>query len=348
MICVLEVIDGPARGRRIWVRENQCVEIGRVSSADFAIPSDLHLSRRHLLLDSTQSGFRVRDMGSANGTFLNNHRVSVQEIQSGDRIRAGMTTFLVQIRPEGDNPHDQDGIRFGTTIQSTGTVPDVLPRDTQGRGNNPEQTPYRTVDFSNLPELESTLRMPTGRDEELPPSPPLSSITRILDQEVWWCRYFQPTPVTNLYEQLTSSDGNQETLVDFFRKFSKEYSIVGVINRSQLSGEAKESLELFSKSGRLTPITQTLEMVELPNESSSRSLLSKCVGQDAMICIGNRRTPNANMLRLHANALSFPSMFRGYLSQGGSEFQRQLAVDIGLALFELGSNGQVGLWLSDL
>ncbi len=344
MICVLEVIEGPARGRRIWVRENQCVEIGRVSSADFAIPSDLHLSRRHLLLDSTQSGFRVRDMGSANGTFLNNHRVSVHELKSGDRIRAGMTTFLVQLRAEGDNPHDQDGIRFGATIQSLG--PETLMSDSQTRVNTSEQPGYRTLDFSNLPEMDSTLRLSVRSDEENPPSSSNSSVTRILDQDAWWCRYFQPTSISNLYEQMGPNTNDQETLVDFFRHFSKDYSIVGVINRSQLSNEARESLEYFSKSGKLTPITQTLEMVDLPNETSSRSLLTKCIGQDAMICVGNRRTPNANMLRLHANALSFPSMFRGYLAKGGAEFQRQLATDIGLALFELGPSGQVGLWLS--
>ena len=71
MICVLDVTAGPARGKRFWLRSNQQIEIGRLSSADFAIPGDSHMSRRHLILEGTNSAFRVRDVGSVNYTFVN-------------------------------------------------------------------------------------------------------------------------------------------------------------------------------------------------------------------------------------------------------------------------------------
>ena len=88
------------------------------------------MSRRHLLLDSTQNVFRVRDVGSANGTFLNNAPVRVQELRAGDRIRAGMTIFLVSIKEGSDNPHEEDGISFsGTTPREMADVPTEVIRE---------------------------------------------------------------------------------------------------------------------------------------------------------------------------------------------------------------------------
>ena len=105
MICVLEVIEGPAKGKRIWIKENQCIEIGRVSTADFAIPADLHMSRRHLLFESNLDGFRVRDIGSANGTFLNNARILVENLTTGDIVRAAPAEKDRQRRDVGGTPN---------------------------------------------------------------------------------------------------------------------------------------------------------------------------------------------------------------------------------------------------
>ncbi len=112
MICVLDILQGPAAGKRIWLRENQCIEVGRTSATDFSIPTDTHLSRRHFLLDSTGDGFRIRDIGSSNGTFLNNAKISVSELRSGDMIRAGLTTMSVTFRENDANPHASDHVAF--------------------------------------------------------------------------------------------------------------------------------------------------------------------------------------------------------------------------------------------
>jgi pSer/pThr/pTyr-binding forkhead associated (FHA) protein len=79
------------------------MEIGRTASADFSIPSDSHLSRRHFLLDSTTTTVRIRDVGSSNGTFVNDHRITVAELKDGDTIRAGISTFQVTFRDESDH-----------------------------------------------------------------------------------------------------------------------------------------------------------------------------------------------------------------------------------------------------
>ena len=177
MICVLDVIEGPAKGKRIWLKENECLEVGRVSSTDFSIPMDSHLSRRHLLLDSTQNGFRVRDVGSANGTYLNNERVTVRELCDGDRIRAGMSTFLVTFRKSGENPHERDGISFNNSMKSypesfPTLSPNQVVEDVADHQSNAAKT--RTLDFCDRVDLELTVKITAEefRDAQTGDPPP--------------------------------------------------------------------------------------------------------------------------------------------------------------------------------
>ena len=72
------------------------VTIGRAS--DCAIPiKDRYLSRRHAEIHRIEGKWVLRDLGSANGTYLNSVRVEAdQELRSGDRIRMGDTELLFQ------------------------------------------------------------------------------------------------------------------------------------------------------------------------------------------------------------------------------------------------------------
>ena len=100
MICILKVIDGPAQGAQLWISRNQCLVIGRRSTADFSVPTDPHMSRNHLFVEGNESSFRVRDAGSSNGTFVNNAPVAVAQLCSGDLIRAGKSVFQVTLKEE--------------------------------------------------------------------------------------------------------------------------------------------------------------------------------------------------------------------------------------------------------
>jgi pSer/pThr/pTyr-binding forkhead associated (FHA) protein len=102
MICILEIVAGPALGERFRVRQDQQLQIGRHSTADVSIPSDLKMSRHHLILEGSSECFRVRDIGSANGTYVNQSRVSNVELCAGDNIQAGSTVLSVSILDEAD------------------------------------------------------------------------------------------------------------------------------------------------------------------------------------------------------------------------------------------------------
>ena len=50
---------------------------------------DLMASRQHCIIERTADGWRVRDLGSANGTFVNNQSVRDCLLSAGDHLIAG-------------------------------------------------------------------------------------------------------------------------------------------------------------------------------------------------------------------------------------------------------------------
>ncbi len=128
MICILNVTTGPARGKRIWLRANQKMSIGRLSTIDFSIPTDPYMSREHFVVEGNANFFRLRDVGSANGTFVNESKINVVHLCDGDCIRAGSSTLTVSVVNEDANPHASDGITFG----GHGTVVDEEVEPTSG------------------------------------------------------------------------------------------------------------------------------------------------------------------------------------------------------------------------
>lgn len=349
MICVLDVIDGPACGKRIWVKENQCLEIGRISSADFCIPTDSHLSRRHMLLDSTQNGFRVRDVGSANGTFLNNQRITVHALRSGDSIRAGMTTFLVSLREDGENPHDEDGFSFSQSSAPNESV--TVPGQETQIDPEPSLTRIRTLDFANNQDLESTVKAtePTA-SKSIAASKTIESQDLSLDlrplapaNEDWWKSFFKISQQPNLFEQSEPFAARQGDFVGLLQKFSSKFQICLVINLSQLQPEGLKLLERLRPTGSVEALSKTLCFVSGDNVNDLWSLINLCLGQDAMVCLGSKRKLDLSEVVPFANSLSFPSMLDNHLRASNSKINSWLVKNNSFALFELDREGKIGL-----
>ena len=96
MRLVLEVISGPHSGQKITARAGQVVSIGRTAKAAVAI-EDTFLPSQHFAIECVGGGCGVRDLGSRNGTKLNDERITRAVLHEGDRIHAGQTDFLVHV-----------------------------------------------------------------------------------------------------------------------------------------------------------------------------------------------------------------------------------------------------------
>lgn len=94
----LVVLTGELKGRRFSVNE-VALRLGRSSSNDIHIP-DEELSRNHCLFEvSGESGIRVTDLASANGTDVNGTLIGSNpwELKEGDIITVGTTKLSVGV-----------------------------------------------------------------------------------------------------------------------------------------------------------------------------------------------------------------------------------------------------------
>ncbi|HMS54806.1 MAG TPA: FHA domain-containing protein [Fimbriimonadaceae bacterium] len=89
----LVVLSGPLAGQRFPV--STAVEIGR-EAPGIALSYDAQASRRHAQVRPAAFGLEVVDLGSTNGTFVNDQRVTTATIKPGDIVRIGGTSFRVE------------------------------------------------------------------------------------------------------------------------------------------------------------------------------------------------------------------------------------------------------------
>src|SRR5215210_6276983 len=76
--------------------QGAAVSIGRASDCSIPI-KDRYLSRKHAEIIQVGSGWMLKDLGSANGTYLNGSRVERNELlKTGDRIRLGDTEIVFE------------------------------------------------------------------------------------------------------------------------------------------------------------------------------------------------------------------------------------------------------------
>ncbi len=87
----LDQVEGTA-GRRMHDMGEEAVVIGRVPQCDIVL-DDVTVSRKHAEVLRGESGFRIRDVGSLNGTYVNRVRVDSVDLRSGDEIQVGKYRF---------------------------------------------------------------------------------------------------------------------------------------------------------------------------------------------------------------------------------------------------------------
>ena len=91
----IRVLSGFQQGHVYPVTDAKMV-IGRDPKSDIPLATDSPASRQHAALYPDSESWRIQDLGSTNGTLLNDERISDSPIAPGDRIVIGDASFLFE------------------------------------------------------------------------------------------------------------------------------------------------------------------------------------------------------------------------------------------------------------
>jgi predicted component of type VI protein secretion system len=90
----LIIQTGKHQGKAIDLAGTDCI-IGRHEGCKIRIASD-DVSKQHCRLKHKADGLYLKDLGSRNGTFLNDQQIAEEvKVKPGDLLRVGPMTFLI-------------------------------------------------------------------------------------------------------------------------------------------------------------------------------------------------------------------------------------------------------------
>ena len=137
----LVISQGPSVGTIFHLRPGTNL-IGREAFADIHVSGE-ETSRQHARVKVSRGNAVIEDLGSRNGTLVNDARVSRYVLKEGDQVQIGKATFIFcEALPQEDD-------------EGSETVVSILPPEADGAADGPGVLPADTLD---LAELERELR----------------------------------------------------------------------------------------------------------------------------------------------------------------------------------------------
>jgi pSer/pThr/pTyr-binding forkhead associated (FHA) protein len=92
---ILIALSGPSISSR-FLLDSQSVKIGRDLNNEICF-DDITVSRSHALIEKSEAGYTIKDLGSLNGTYLNAVAIKNSSLVAGDEIQIGkyhLTLFI--------------------------------------------------------------------------------------------------------------------------------------------------------------------------------------------------------------------------------------------------------------
>ncbi len=91
--CLVIIYSPDSRnfGKR-QVMGNETLRVGRERGNQIVLPSD-SVSRRHCRIDKRKASWFIKDLGSTNGTYVNDELIEEYQLRRGDQIKVGDTIF---------------------------------------------------------------------------------------------------------------------------------------------------------------------------------------------------------------------------------------------------------------
>ena len=103
-LVVVLVVSGPLKGHKYFVKSDSKILIGRSEEANIRIGYDDFCSRRHAAIYWKGDICFLEDLGSTNGTFVNNQQIHGKvELKKGNTIGLGDTKLLIGVEDHPKN-----------------------------------------------------------------------------------------------------------------------------------------------------------------------------------------------------------------------------------------------------
>lgn len=116
----LRVKEGVCKGM-VFKMGKDSVVLGRETDCDIQIP-DQGVSRRHAEIYRIGEMYFIRDLGSRNGTFVNEEQVAEEMLRNGDRIRIGATILSFEDIPDEEAPSIRQEVVYSTAVDPGSTI----------------------------------------------------------------------------------------------------------------------------------------------------------------------------------------------------------------------------------
>ena len=141
---------GPDAGRRFDLRGGSIV-IGRDPTNDIVL-DDIEVSRKHARLIAQSGGYVIEDMGSTNGTYVDEERIrAMLPLRPGTRVRLGENiTFM----------YEAEVVEEADTDPVLPASP--LPRSAASHEPRPDPDPYREAFADPEPEPRGAMEAPAA------------------------------------------------------------------------------------------------------------------------------------------------------------------------------------------
>ena len=107
-VAAIVIMDGGAKGME-YKLDQERVSLGRGPGVDLAF-DDEAMSREHAAIEFQAGGYRIRDLASTNGVYVNDAHVATGELKHGDRFQLGdhVFTFVLEEVARAPMPYTID------------------------------------------------------------------------------------------------------------------------------------------------------------------------------------------------------------------------------------------------
>lgn len=347
MICELEVIDGPARGLTFSLRETESIAVGRHIDADFCCAADQHMSRKHVSIQWDTNVFRLNDLGSRNGTFINNTQVTEKVLESGDRLNIGNSIIRITIQDESDTKEmatkDSGAGLAGIPAQPRKLNLEAFPFD--GESTFPLQLDKPQLDKplgAAVPPVQAVVDSPST----LPPpstapaaaqAPPAAQAQTAPGDDFY--AEFEAAEHDKLWIQKSAASPEQSAkLLDLLLACKLDCRFSLVVNRSQLTTSNSGPEELLSFCTERA-LSETLFLLQSETQADVVAFYRRCLTKDAAVLLATDGPISDVWLRTAISSLSFPSLLHGVIQKSRGRTV-QLAQGARFFLFEPNMSGK--------